>query len=479
MKARMIEWGVATLVLGIFLFLYSEYGGQSLHFLLILTSMIMLAGLAIQIFGARNIEIKRIVPPVFLTAGQDAEVVVHIQFQSLLPLPWLTVTDLFTGGTYCKLILPGFSRSFTYSYTLSKLPRGIITFQQCHAAWGGLFGWFGRSYILASHEKITVLPIPMLISRDQVRTSQSRGDGVSEVRDPYLASGTWGPEARDYVVGDPLNRIHWKSSARRGRLQTILPEQEGNNTLYIILDPSLKGYDLPSNVNNKDGYNLQSLFEYAVSVAAGLLFEAEEAGVDTELVCDNDNHDDYYKTQHSSPVRHTQHTSLAQQTQQTQQTQHKHHGSRSYLSTLATIKLEEGDSLLGIVESVVRYTIQGSHVALVTGELNGRITGVASTLQGSGLAVDIYCVQPTVSFASNDYVRRVTHMGMKVYDVQGNLESAVIPTPVDHPTDRMIWKGGAPYAHAYPESTQSTQSSQSPQPTQSPQPNTAQEQRSI
>ncbi|HEY2492735.1 MAG TPA: DUF58 domain-containing protein [Paenibacillus sp.] len=414
MKARMIEWGVATLVLGILLSLYSGFGGGSVQFLLILTIMIMAAGLAIQLFGARNIEIKRSVNPLLLSTGHDAEVVVHVQFQSFLPLPWLTVTDFFTGGTYCKLIFPGFSRSFTYSYTLSNLPRGIIVFQQCYAEWGGLFGWFGRNYILKSHEEITVFPVPMVISKDQEWTSHYIGDGVSEPRDRYLTSGTRGPEARDYAAGDPLSKIHWKSSARRGRLQTILPEEEENKALIVILDHSLKGYDLLRAVNTEDD-NVQSLFECAVSVATGLLLEADEAGVETELACKG--------------------------------------GSLSFLNTLATITLEQGDRLPELVNSTVGYAIKGSRVAIVTGGLNARIAGVVTVLQGAGLVVDIYCVQPIVSLVDNDYIHRVTRMGIKVYDVQGHLKSDNTSSPIAYPADRMIWKGGAPYANTYPESS--------------------------
>lgn len=430
MKARIIEWGVATLVLGIFLSLYSGYGGESVHFLLILTIIIMAAGLVIQLFGARNIEIKRSVNPVLLSTGQDAEVVVHIHFQSILPLPWLTVTDIFTGGAYCKLIFPGFSRSFTYSYTLSSLPRGIIVFQQCHVEWGGLFGWFRRNNMLRSYETITVLPIPTVISKDQVWTSQYMGDGVSEERNRYLASGTWGPEARDYVAGDSLSRIHWKSSARRGRLQTILPEEEEGNALTVILDHNLKGYDLPSTVNTKD-YTVQSLFECAVSVATGLLLEAEKAGVDTALVCNKVDHNHNH-------------------------TQYEHNGSPPFLNILATITPEEGDQLSEIVESAVGYVIKGSRVALITGGLNVRIAEVATALHGSGLAVDIYCVQPIASFVDNEYVHKITRVGIKVYDVQGNLKSDHASSSMEYPTDRMTWKGGAPYANAYPQSSESS-----------------------
>ncbi|AJS61312.1 DUF58 domain-containing protein [Paenibacillus sp. IHBB 10380] len=413
MKSRMIEWGVATLVLGILLSLYSGYGGGSVQFLLILTVIIMVAGLAIQLFGARNIEIKRSVNPLLLSTGHDAEVVVYIQFQSILPLPWLTVTDFFTRGAYCKLIFPGFSRSFTYSYTLSNLPRGIIAFQQCYVEWGGLFGWFGRKYILKSHEEITVFPVPIVIPRDQEWTSDNEGVGVSEPRDRYLTSGTRGPEVRDYAVGDPLSRIHWKSSAKRGHLQTILPEKEGNPALIVILDDSLKGYDLLRAVNTKD-YTVQSLFECAVSIAIGLLLEADKAGVETELVCKG--------------------------------------GSQSFLNSLATITPEEGDRLPEIVESTVGYAIKGSCVAIITGALNARITEVVTVLQGAGLVVAIYCVQPIVSLLDIDYIHRVTRMGIKVYDVQDHLKSDNTSSPIEYPTDRMIWKGGAPYANTYPES---------------------------
>jgi uncharacterized protein (DUF58 family) len=88
-------------------------------------------------------------------------------------------------------------------------------------------------------------------------------------------------EVRDYAPGDPLNRIHWISTARRGRLISKEFELDPQAEVWIILDSSQTGqvalpYEPPSSEpedlwRRKVHLTLPpSTEEYGVSIAASV-----------------------------------------------------------------------------------------------------------------------------------------------------------------------------------------------------------------
>jgi hypothetical protein len=61
----------------------------------------------------------------------------------------------------------------------------------------------------------------------------------------------WGNElfgVREYRPGDPLRRIHWRSSARHGELVVREYEPPGVQTLRILVDPSPPGDEIADQV---------------------------------------------------------------------------------------------------------------------------------------------------------------------------------------------------------------------------------------
>ncbi|OAB39492.1 DUF58 domain-containing protein [Paenibacillus glacialis] len=367
MRARIREWLIAAAWLGALISLYMWNGGTSVWFLMMLTAIFMLGGLALQWFGAHHIEIKRTANPLQLTAGKEVEVEVYIEFRSVLPLPWMSITDYFTEGSYNKLWFPGWRRSYTYKYYLQNLPRGITTYQVCHVEWGGLFHCFKNSYLLPCEEDIIVLPIPATISLEHGWTSQDVREG-EQVEQQQRPTGIWGLEVRDYYAGDPLSRVHWKSSARRGRLQTRLLEELEDHELCIILDHNPQSYTIIDSEVGSLKNATRELFEGAVSAAAGLLQNALDEGVHVELMSGEGD----LKT----PI-----------------------GSPSPLTTLAIIE-PNGTKRISEVMEDMDQLLPGTRVAVITGGLHGELTKAVASLQRKGLMVDIYSVFSSSSLSN-------------------------------------------------------------------------------
>ncbi|WP_052380596.1 DUF58 domain-containing protein [Paenibacillus camerounensis] len=261
--------------------LYCWRGGASLLFLLTVSGLLMAGGFLLQAFGPRRFNIVRSITPVRPVAGDSLTVEVQVSFATRLPLPWMIITDYWGGSWHRELLFPGFRRSFRYTYRLHRLPRGIYHLHGSRISWGDPAGLFTGESRLKGQETLKVLPRPLYIGTVRPESSRytgeampKRGRGSSEAAD-----------IRNYVAGDPLNRIHWKSSASRGTLQSRVPEREAAQMSCIVLANRAEEYEIPySSLNPRSERNKsEPAFERAVSAAMGLMLSAERSSAYVQL----------------------------------------------------------------------------------------------------------------------------------------------------------------------------------------------------
>jgi uncharacterized protein (DUF58 family) len=112
--------------------------------------------------------------------------------------------------------------------------RGAFTFGPTHIQSGDLFGFF-RSYMTVDAQDF-LLVYPRLVPLEKLGIPSQQLFGDIRLKhhlfqDPVLTAGV-----REYHPGDSLKRIHWKSTARLGRLQTKVYEPTTTIDISIFLD---------------------------------------------------------------------------------------------------------------------------------------------------------------------------------------------------------------------------------------------------
>ncbi|WP_167360684.1 DUF58 domain-containing protein [Paenibacillus typhae] len=271
--AEWLRMLAVTLVLGI---LYVWRGGASLLFLLVASGLLMGGGLLLQAFGPRRFEITRSITPSRPVAGDSLLVEVQVSFSTRLPVPWMILTDYWGGGWHRELLFPGFRRSFRYSYRLNEVPRGIHRLYGSRVSWGDPAGLFTGETRLEARESLKVLPKPLYIRAGLPESSRSAGEMLPK---RGRSSGE-SADIRHYIPGDPLNRIHWKSSASKGTLQSRVPEKEEGRMSCIVLANCPGNYEIPFSALSPRSQREKGnpAFERAVSAAMGLMLSAERTG---------------------------------------------------------------------------------------------------------------------------------------------------------------------------------------------------------
>ena len=81
------------------------------------------------------------------------------------------------------------------------------------------------------------------------------------------------PSTREYVPGDDLRHVHWRSSAKADTLQIRQYQDTRRSHLTVVID------------DNRDSYADPEDFETAVSAAASIAARAHRDGVDLSMLC--------------------------------------------------------------------------------------------------------------------------------------------------------------------------------------------------
>ncbi len=167
--------------------------------------------------------------------GETIEERVTVQNASNLPRAWVHVEDL---GSVPNLpsqvtgLAPKGYRSWTLAAQTTR--RGRFTWGPLRITSGDPLGLFSVERTVGDVDSVTVYPAPVPLQDFVLSTSDQAGDapeyrGTSQIT-PNVVS------VRRYVIGDSLNRIHWKSSAKLNRLMVKEFETEVHGDLWIVLD---------------------------------------------------------------------------------------------------------------------------------------------------------------------------------------------------------------------------------------------------
>jgi|SRR5450432_211813 uncharacterized protein (DUF58 family) len=178
---------------------------------------------------------------------------------SIMPKLWVQIAD---GST-----LPGHRAGYVASLGGRKRAtwrarsvckqRGRFQLGPVTATSGDPFGLFRRRIFMSSSSEMLVLPCVLPITNFALFTGGLPGRGRSSRR--ALQATTNATTIREYVAGDALSRIHWRSSAHNNKLMVK----------EFDLDPAVDAWiflDLHEDVQAGEGED--STDEYGVTIAA-------------------------------------------------------------------------------------------------------------------------------------------------------------------------------------------------------------------
>ncbi len=215
-----------------------------------------------------------------MEAGDTVWVTLTIKNRSSFPVMWVLLEDMLPSRTRANMrkririkrkrlkmamILPHSKQEMKYGVQFRK--RGYFQIGPLVLETGDLFG-LHRSYHVAT-EPHFVLVYPLVVPLEGYDISSRRPIGEIRLAHRLYEDPTRIAGLRRYEVGDPLNRVNWRATARTGVLHCKQYEPSTIAGATIVLDFHQDGYPARAEPNRS---------ELAISTAASLAFALYQTG---------------------------------------------------------------------------------------------------------------------------------------------------------------------------------------------------------
>jgi uncharacterized protein (DUF58 family) len=223
-----------------------------------------------------------------LTAEVGDKVGVHVTIQNTgsLPVPWVLLEDLLPPraveqkpprlkikGQRLQISMLGAHGELTLRYQVHCRMRGYYQIGPLVMESGDPFGLHRRYRVDAEPHFLLVYPKVVPLEGYDLASRRPIGDIRLTHRlyeDPTRIAGV-----RPYEAGDPLNRVHWRATARTGVLHSKIHEPSSLAGITLLLDYHTAGYPRRGEPHRS---------ELAVTTAASLANAVYEMGQQVGLV---------------------------------------------------------------------------------------------------------------------------------------------------------------------------------------------------
>lgn len=231
-------WIIALWLLSLGFALFVAERNRSLAFTLtyLLTAIIVISFLWSWL-NVRQVRVSRFTRARRSQVGRVAEEQFEITNMSRLPKLWLEVRDHSElPGHYASRVLNslGPRRSRRWQVRTVCQRRGRFRLGPLTLISGDPLGLFPRQRELPASSTITVYPATVDLPGFSPPAGLLPGGEAMRRRTHYVTTNVSG--VRDYVPGDSFNRIHWRSTARTGRLIVKEFELDPSADIWILLD---------------------------------------------------------------------------------------------------------------------------------------------------------------------------------------------------------------------------------------------------
>jgi uncharacterized protein (DUF58 family) len=222
-----------------------------------------------------------------LEIGDRVAVRLTLHNSGALPIPWLLIEDILPGraldpispklkvkGKRIQVAMLAGGGELVVKYGLECLTRGYHQVGPLVLETGDVFGLHRRFRVLAPPKFVLVYPRIVPLTGYDLASRRPIGDVRMTHRlyeDPTRIAGV-----RPYQQGDPLNRVHWRATARTGVLHSKIHEPSTLSGITVLLDFHQAGYH-----TRGEPFRSELAVTCAVSLANAVYLMGQQVGLVT------------------------------------------------------------------------------------------------------------------------------------------------------------------------------------------------------
>ncbi|AWM38372.1 hypothetical protein GobsT_34980 [Gemmata obscuriglobus] len=206
--------------------------------------------------------------------GESTAVTVTLSNAGAIPIAWVLVEDLLPDfavkartpritakGKRVQVVTLGSRGTKTIRYKVTFQMRGYYPLGPTLLETGDVFGLHRRHRVIG--KPVYVMVYPKVVALPKYNFASERPIGEVRLQNRLFEDPTRTAGVRQYVQGDPLQRVHWKVTARTGQLHCRIYEPTTLAGATILVDFHQDGY-------HKRGEPFRS--ELAITTAASLAY---------------------------------------------------------------------------------------------------------------------------------------------------------------------------------------------------------------
>ena len=347
-------------------------GGKIYYQLSIFWVVLFFSSWLWSVFSLRELKFIRSARSLRAQVGQIFEERFELQNQNRIPRIWVEIRDQSplpgSDGSRVLTMLRG-RQGRSYIARVRLIRRGVFPLGPTVIATGDLFGLFPVQQSISEKDSLLVYPMMVEVRGFPNPPGLLPGGEALRRRTHQVTPNAAG--VREYTTGDSLNRIHWLSTARRGRLIVKEFELDPLADVWIFLDAASNVQAaLPQpqlDLYIKDFWGRSgkiplppSTEEYGISAAASLVRDYLRRGRAVGLVCSG------------------QHLTLISPDRGGRQL-------GKILEALALTRAEGNLPLRALIETQVKHMVRGSTVVLITPSPSSEVALMVDFLIQRGL----------------------------------------------------------------------------------------------
>jgi uncharacterized protein (DUF58 family) len=347
-------------------------GGKLYYRLALFWALLFFGGWLWSTLSLRGLFCSRSAHTLRAQVGQIFEERFEVRNNNRMFRLWVEVHDESplpgTDGSRVLTMIEG-KQMRTYVARTRLVQRGAFPLGPTILSSGDIFGLFPSKRVISAHDSLLVYPMMVDVHSFPNPPGLLPGGEALRRRTHQVTPNAAG--VRDYAPGDPLNRIHWMSTARRDRLIVKEFELDPLADVWLFVDAA---HDVqaalprdPQETRVKDiwqrAINIPlppSTEEYGISIAASLARNYLRRGRSVGLVSAG------------------HHLNLLPPDRGGRQL-------GKVLESLAILQAEGEIPLRGLVETQVKHMVRGSTVVLITSSVAKDIALVVDYLMQRGL----------------------------------------------------------------------------------------------
>lgn len=281
-RPRLTGRGIALMAAGAALYLVALWFDLRDIMLLAAVGLAMpVAALGFLALRAPRLAVTRVFEPHVVRAGESATVRLRVQNRDRRAFDGAHWRDLSHPALHPppEAVLPAVGRHETampsgddtvrLEYRLRTPRRGVFDVGPLRVSVTDPFG-------LARIDRAAGLPRELVVTPRVTPLEPAAGvvasvDGAVHALQRRTHPNSDELIAREYRYGDPMRRVHWAATARRGELMVREEEQRGDPEVRILLDTALGGRANHPSASARDAAStLDPAFELGVEVAASI-----------------------------------------------------------------------------------------------------------------------------------------------------------------------------------------------------------------